>query len=459
MITAYITICFIFLSTFQNVSCFIVPIRNSPQITFTRGRSDVSIHPSKPSPLVYDNRDTYNIEQITRITRLQARPSNREQDNTIESCHQESMSQTSSAAANESITMKPFDKRISALVTAGIFTSLFFFLSGDVSHALPFEAPRFTLLQINENWSRYFIAGGIGSAISHTVSVPFDVVKTKKQAVPELSELGVVKAFQKIVADEGLSVLLKGLVPTLIGYFIHGSFKYGFYELFKPIVASLLHDSAGPVLGSSHFLCLMIAGILAEFIGSFSLVPFEAARIKLVANPEYASNLLSSLIKTSQIGGFMSLFSSFPMMLAKHLPYTAVQLSIYETITATIYGTLESYGVTDVYSYHYAVSFIAASVAAFLSTLASQPGDTLMTVINKSQAAATVAGISVSATASASENIAVTMWKTATSLGFRGLYVGTAARLLHISIIVVVQLLVYDYIKELCGLPITGMSH
>ena len=43
--------------------------------------------------------------------------------------------------------------------------------------------------------------------------------------------------------------------------------------------------------------------------------------------------------------------------------------------------------------------------------------------------------------------------------GWKGLFVGLQARLLHVAFFVTVQLLVYDYVKQLCGIPPTGMSH
>jgi len=36
-------------------------------------------------------------------------------------------------------------------------------------------------------------------------------------------------------------------------------------------------------------------------------------------------------------------------------------------------------------------------------------------------------------------------------------FVGTKARLLHVGVIVVIQLLTYDYVKQLCGIPVTGL--
>ena len=39
-------------------------------------------------------------------------------------------------------------------------------------------------------------------------------------------------------------------------------------------------------------------------------------------------------------------------------------------------------------------------------------------------------------------------------VGFKGLFIGTKARLLQVGVIVVVQLVLYDFIKQLCGIPI-----
>ena len=46
----------------------------------------------------------------------------------------------------------------------------------------------------------------------------------------------------------------------------------------------------------------------------------------------------------------------------------------------------------------------------------------------------------------------------AASLGVGGLFRGTQARLVQMLAIVVVQLLVYDSIKALVGLPVTGVT-
>lgn len=64
--------------------------------------------------------------------------------------------------------------------------------------------------------SKYFLAGGVSCSISHGLSVPFDVVKTRKQVSKEMTGLSIVEVFKKIVLDDGLLMLFKGKYLTYI---------------------------------------------------------------------------------------------------------------------------------------------------------------------------------------------------------------------------------------------------
>lgn len=118
--------------------------------------------------------------------------------------------------------------------------------------------------------------------------MPIDVIKTKMQTNPTLygdQKLGFYGAASKLIEEEGLSILLQGMGPTLSGYLIQGSLKYGFYEIFK----SLLYYQYDFLFVGNKVLLYIISGALAESIGSSILIPFEAARIRIVDNPAYAS--------------------------------------------------------------------------------------------------------------------------------------------------------------------------
>eukprot|EP00957_Ditylum_brightwellii_P061744 4685485-Ditylum_brightwellii.AAC.1 len=77
---------------------------------------------------------------------------------------------------------------------------------------------------------RYYVAGGICASVSHAITTPIDVVKTRQQVDPELEGKGIVKSTMKIVKRDGLGTLLVGLGPTTVGYLIEGSVKFGIYE-------------------------------------------------------------------------------------------------------------------------------------------------------------------------------------------------------------------------------------
>ena len=83
---------------------------------------------------------------------------------------------------------------------------------------------------------RYFIAGGTCAAISHGITTPIDVVKTRMQSSPEKYNQGMIHALTFMVREEGVGVLLAGLGPTVIGYAVEGAMKFGVYEVSKPFI-------------------------------------------------------------------------------------------------------------------------------------------------------------------------------------------------------------------------------
>lgn len=86
-----------------------------------------------------------------------------------------------------------------------------------------------------------------------------------------------------IVREEGVGALLRGGVPTLVGYFIQGSLKYGLFEALKPVLYDTpLPEFFGGVDGGGKLAVLITAGVCAELVASTFLCPLEAARIRSV---------------------------------------------------------------------------------------------------------------------------------------------------------------------------------
>ncbi|KAM3572443.1 hypothetical protein VYU27_005570 [Nannochloropsis oceanica] len=283
---------------------------------------------------------------------------------------------------------------------------------------------------------RIFLSGGVCASISHGWAVPLDVVKTRLQTDPERYQgLGIWGACEKIRREEGPGMLLKGLGATLTGYSIQGSLKYGLYAMLKTVMKRAL-----PL--SSVSVTWVLASMMADVIASTALCPLEATRIRLVADPGFAHGTLDGLANLIGKEGVSSIFKGMPAILAKQLPYTIVQLCGFELITRLFY----SWEVTAalVHSpgpWQWAVSFGSAVITGIFASLASQPGDVILSRVNRDRS---------------HKPVLETMKDAVRELGIKGLFKGTRARLLHVGMIVTIQLVIYDFVKQLVGLPATG---
>ena len=302
---------------------------------------------------------------------------------------------------------------------------------------------------------RYFLAGGVACSFSHGVSVPFDVIKTRIQLSPELKNVSFTKSLAKVWEEEGASAFSRGLGQTLVGYAIQGSLKYGLFNELKPVFNGYIHNGDG---SQSLLLTYILAGAVAEVIGSAALTPFEALRIQAVdvsvqsevsVKSDKKSWKLDVPVSTVQTPRAKTLFRSFPAIVAKQVPYTVVQLSSFEVLTAFMYSSLASQEVDiSQNSIKFSISAAAALVAGVLSSAVSHPGDTVLSAMNKKSDRDMGNDFNI---LSAIEDIY-------SRDGMEGFFKGFQARLVHVCVIVVSQLLVYDSIKQFFGIAATG-SH
>ena len=171
----------------------------------------------------------------------------------------------------------------------------------------------------------------------------------------------------------------------------------------------------------------------------------------------------------------------------------------------------------SVTEFHWLITLVSAISAAFLSSIASQPGDTLLSSVNKQarrviSKGQSIGSGSVAITTSATttevvlgnkfdskivnnleldeqdesnnivylpkiktcnfqenssennsnnrnndnDNVVQIMRECVQELGLKGLFTGTKARLVHVGVIVVVQLTAYEYVKQLLGIPMSS---
>lgn len=87
------------------------------------------------------------------------------------------------------------------------------------------------------------ISGGAGCALTHTLVIPLDVVKTRMQTNPGEYN-GVFDGAATIAREEGIGALLLGSQATIVGYLWYGISVYPSYAFFKRFIASSLLSPA-----------------------------------------------------------------------------------------------------------------------------------------------------------------------------------------------------------------------
>jgi len=272
---------------------------------------------------------------------------------------------------------------------------------------------------------QYFLAGGLCACITHAAFVPLDVVKTRLQTNPEKYSR-VWPTLKHIYQEEGCFMLFQGFSATAIGYFLHGAFKFSFFEFFKALVTGA-NKVQTPFMS---FIVASFASILAETVASVSLCPMEAVRIRLVSEPSFARGFVDGLPKMWKGEGYRGLFRGLPCVLLKQIPYTYGQFVSYE-----VFMKLLSSGASKAIDLK--LSMICGFLSGIVAAVISQPGDTLLSLINRE---ASDMLISVH-----------TFHLVMKRHGLGKLFTGLGARLLLVSCMLGGQFFIYDSLKALVG--------
>ena len=102
----------------------------------------------------------------------------------------------------------------------------------------------------------------------------------------------------------------------------------------------------------------------------------------------------------------------------------------------------------------YRVNLFSAFMASIIACLFSQPGDMILTeTYRQPQNQKQQRGVSDSSNA-----VGAVVQRIYERGGLPAFFTGTGARIVHVGLIITSQLVVYDIVKQMLGLPATG-SH
>jgi len=253
------------------------------------------------------------------------------------------------------------------------------------------------------------ISGGLGCASTHTLVIPLDVVKTRIQTnscnaavvtttttttttnsalVQQQSSLpnnNIINGITSIITNEGWSSLFLGAQATIVGYLWYGCSVYPSYTYLKHYIAEELLSSPAYALAHANDVALA-AGALASIIASIGLTPTEACRIRAVAQPSVYRNL--GLIGTLRVIateeptlGWKNLYAGLPSLMTRQVIFGSIKFITFERMSDAIYT---QYPELRIHQYTaLGVSLVAGGISGVLSSIVSQPADSVLTFVAK----------------------------------------------------------------------------
>jgi len=289
-------------------------------------------------------------------------------------------------------------------------------------------------------YSLFGISGAAGCALTHTLVIPLDIVKTRLQTSPDRYD-NIVDGAVTIARTEGVRAFSLGGEATIAGYCWYGLTVYPSYAFFKWYLEHSVFTSAYSAAHGSQL--ALIAGALAAVIASIGLTPMEACRIRTVAEPETYRDIgllgtMGVISNENPLLGWKGLYAGFPSLLARQVSFGSVKFLAFERACEFIYFSFpELRGAT------YAALGVSLAGGAFsgaLSSVVSQPADSILTYVSKNSQEGVELGIFQSAKLMVKDE------------GAGSLFRGLGSRCLWASCIISGQFFLYDIFRNFFGI-------
>ncbi|KAL7477660.1 hypothetical protein ACHAW6_003460 [Cyclotella cf. meneghiniana] len=192
------------------------------------------------------------------------------------------------------------------------------------------------------------ISGGVRCALTHALVIPLDVVKMRMQTNPG--------------EHDG-----KGSPPYFLAH--------------KPPLLDIYVAHANDVA--------LVAGAVASIVASLGLTPIEAARIRAVAEPEIHRDkgllgTVSVIGREDEELGWRNLYAGLPSLMTRQVIFGSVKFLAFERASEAIFAAWP--GLRDATFTALGVSLVAGGFAGVLSSVVSQPADSVLTYVTKQHA-------------------------------------------------------------------------
>jgi len=202
---------------------------------------------------------------------------------------------------------------------------------------------------------------------------------------------------------------------------------YPGYEFLKRLLISLAGEANGLRF---HVPLVLLSGALATIVACIGVCPAEAARIRIVARPDYAKDFFSTLRRIADEEGIGSLFAGFGPLAIRQVLFGMMKFFIFDSFADSVFSVFPH--LTDSVQSQLFVSLLAGAVAGFAASVVSQPADTVLSKMKQQG--------DVPFTKAVGDLV--------DEFGLSGLFLGLQSRCLWATPIIAGQFFLYDVFKN-----------
>ncbi|KAH7850448.1 hypothetical protein Vadar_033131 [Vaccinium darrowii] len=277
------------------------------------------------------------------------------------------------------------------------------------------------------------IGGLLSAGTTHLAITPLDVVKVNMQVNP-VKYYSISSCFATILKEQGPSAFWRGRGGKFFGYGIQGACRFGLYEYFKKFYSNLLVDHNR----SSIF---FLSSASAEVIANVALCPFEAVKVRVQAQPQFARGLIDGVPKLYATEGLFGFYRGLVPLLGRNLPFSMVMFSTFEHSVNFLYrNVIQRRKEECSKAQQLGVTCLAGYAAGSVGSIISNPADNIV--------------------ASLFNRKASSLKLVVKKIGLINLFTRSLPiRIMLVGPAVTLQWFFYDTIKVLSGLPTSGEVH
>lgn len=215
--------------------------------------------------------------------------------------------------------------------------------------------------------------GALATIFGDFIMHPIDTIKIVQQASGVGSELSFLGAAKKILSGpSGIFGFYNGVLPYLAADGCSGAIKFATFEISKVFMQKRFSPSFSPLIDFAAAAGSLLAS-------SILLVPGEVLKTKLQTG--VMKSLVEGVVNIVKTEGFGGLFVGYYATLVRDLPYTILELGLYENIKTLIrkYNLKKSADKTGSGSISQGEELLAAAITGGFTAFVTTPLDLVKT--------------------------------------------------------------------------------